>query len=104
MTATKKAEQVAINPETFQGWGKLEPSEQEAVKKETQNLDDSRRMESVSKLQVGEHLSKLRKVLEPKRLFISFLDEVFGVSRATAWTVSQTEKFNVIAMLPALSS
>jgi hypothetical protein len=84
MTA-EKAEQAAINPETFQGWGKLEPSEQEAVKKETQSLDDSRRMESVSKLQVGEHLSKLQKVLEPKRLFISFLDEVFGMSRATAY-------------------
>ncbi len=74
-----------VTPEQFQGWGKLEPNEQDAVKRESLELFESRKLESKSKLEQGQHLSALRDILEPKRIFTSFLQDIFHMSKATAY-------------------
>ncbi len=76
---------LSINPETFQGWSKLEPNEQETIRTESNLLMEARHLEAKSKLAQGEHLTKLRDILEPKRMFLAFLLEVFDMSRATAY-------------------
>jgi len=83
--ATSTAVELTVNPETFQGWSKLEPNEQASVKTESTALREAQHLESQSKLAIGEHLTKLREILEPKRMFLSFLTEVFDMSRATAY-------------------
>lgn len=81
----KKSTEASINPEKFHDWSKLEPHDQDRVRQETLKLEEARGLESKSKLGQGEHLSKLQSILLPKKMFLSYIKEVFGMSRATAY-------------------
>jgi hypothetical protein len=72
-------------PQTFHGWSKLEPNEQTTINTESSKLAEALHQEARSCLAQGEHLFNLRSVLEPKKMFITFLDEIFAMSRATAY-------------------
>jgi hypothetical protein len=93
MKATKKATKATTEVDTldtFQGMSKLEPNEQEQVKAEAKLLTEAMKTEVVSKLAIGEHLYALRKILEPKRVFVGFLNEwskahSLPMSKATAY-------------------
>jgi len=74
-----------VTPETFHGWSKLEAFEQDKVRQETLKLEEARGLESKSKLGQGEHLAKLQSILLPKKMFLSYIGEVFGMSRPTAY-------------------
>lgn len=89
MVATKHTEMM-IDPKTFQGLSKLEPNEQDKVRQEDRLLANSMKTEAVSKLSIGEHLTNLRKILEPKHIFVAFLKQwsseyALPMSRATAY-------------------
>jgi hypothetical protein len=96
----KTAKQVdkLIDPKTFQGLAKLEPNEQDLVRREARALAHAMKGEAVSKLSIGEHLAALRKVLEPRRIFVAFLKQwsseyALPMSRATAYRY--IEQYNV---------
>jgi hypothetical protein len=71
--------------ESFTGWAKLQPAEQTTVKMEAQGIYDELKEEGETRIRIGEHLTKMRTILEPKRLFVKFLDFCFKMSRATAY-------------------
>jgi hypothetical protein len=75
----------SVNLDTTKGWNKLKESEQKVVRDETKALTEALNLKTESELEVGRHLTELRKILEPKRMFISHLDTNFGMSRATAY-------------------
>lgn len=81
----KKQTTAEVNPETFHGLSKLEPNEQDKVKAESQKLTEALRSETQSKLAVGEALVRLRDVLEPKKIFVSYLRYAFEMSVPTAY-------------------
>lgn len=62
-----------VSPETFQGWGKLEPNEQTRLTVETQALEKASEAVEMSTLEVGEHLDNISRVLSPKRQFNKWL-------------------------------
>lgn len=66
------------------GWEKLPASEQKAVEKETQALAYSMLEVGYSRLAVGEHLTNLQTILEPKRMFSKFL-KIHRFNRSTAY-------------------
>lgn len=68
-------------------WTELSPSEQRQVLLETQSLTEELDKFGLSKLAIGEHLVKLRDILEPKKKFVSYLKHNFpeAFSRATAY-------------------
>lgn len=82
VTSTK-----ALEPTTegFAGWAKLNPEEQKAVKQEADAVFEARKLEGKSKAAMGQHLLNLRVILEPKRIFVSFIKYNFHMSRATAY-------------------
>lgn len=63
----------AINPEKFQGWGKLEPLEQTKLTVEIQAFERAADAFEMSTLEVGEHLDNINRVLSPKRQFNKWL-------------------------------
>lgn len=69
----KKTAQIDAQPETFQGWSKLEPNEQSKLTVETQALDRAADASEMSILEVGEHLDNISNVLSPKRQFNKWL-------------------------------
>jgi len=71
--------------EAFAGWEKLEPKEQQTVRKETENVQEALMQEGQSKVSIGESLSTIRGVLQPKHLWMAFLKGKFHMSRATAY-------------------
>lgn len=83
-------------------WSELSPSEQRQVLLETQELTEELDKFGLSKLAIGEHLVKLRDLLEPKKKFMSYLRHNFpeAFSRATAYRwIENYESAN--AVLPA---
>lgn len=68
-------------------WNDLSPSEQRQVLLETQSLTEELDKFGLSKLAIGEHLVKLRDILEPKKKFLSYLKHNFpeAFTRATAY-------------------
>jgi hypothetical protein len=54
-------------------WGELERDEQSTVKKETEELASAHAGQVASRMEMGEHLTNLQGVLEPKRLFQKYL-------------------------------
>lgn len=73
---------------SLSGWERLESHDQKAVQAETKALAEALIGFGFSKLSVGEHLTKIREVLEPKRMFISFLRR-FNFSQRTAYRYIQ---------------
>src|ERR1700686_2880747 len=70
---------------SLEGWSDLPSTEQQTIESEYISLYDSLKSLSVARLAVGEHLSNIRSILEPKRLFNKFLDSQTSLSRATAY-------------------
>lgn len=70
---------------TLEGWGDLSASEQTKVIDETQALGDELMQEGWSKLAQGRHLSELRKVLEPKQMFVNFLNNIPRINIRSAY-------------------
>lgn len=75
----------AVRLDDLKGWSELGQLEKQLVREETQNLADALYNESQSRLIIGEHLIKLRKVLLPKHMFLIHLSLLFKMSRATAY-------------------
>jgi hypothetical protein len=68
-----KMDETPIGLETFQGWSKLEPNEQNRLTVETQALERAAEAYEMSNLEIGEHLDNINKVLNPKRQFNKWL-------------------------------
>ena len=69
---------------TLQGWDKLNEDEQNTVITEGHNLAVALLAHGNSRIAIGEHLSKLRSVLEPHNMFTRFLKN-FHFSKRTAY-------------------
>jgi hypothetical protein len=67
------------------GWAKLQSNEQAIMTEQTQAIAAALHGVSQAKITVGEHLSKVRDVLEPKRIFTKYLKTIFHMSKATAY-------------------
>jgi hypothetical protein len=66
------------------GWDKLPASEQKEVQRETQALAHSILDVGHSRLAVGQHLTSLKAILEPKRMFSKYL-KIYRLNRSTAY-------------------
>lgn len=71
--------------EAFAGWEKLEAKEQQTVRRETDNVTEALMQEGQSKIAIGESLSTLRGILQPKHMWLALLTDRFHMSRATAY-------------------
>jgi len=87
MTARKTNDSPQI--EQYDGWKKivekLEKPQQEQLKDETQQVWKLQDMLGETELGLGEHLTKINELLAPFRIFVSYIDEFFHMSRATAY-------------------
>lgn len=81
----KSAEAITPRLDGLKGWNKLEHHEQQVVREETKAVMEARRTEEESVLEVGKHLTELRKILEPKGMFLAHIATHFEMSRATAY-------------------
>lgn len=84
MTRHKHTENLTFDPETLQGWDKLNDDEKTVVKTETTELSEAVIQMGRSRLGIGQHLLMLREILEPKRMFVAYIKN-FRFSRATAY-------------------
>lgn len=83
-------EQIAqLKFDRLSGWKSLTTHDQQAIKTETKALADSIFEAGKSRLKIGEHLTKVRDILEPKRMFTSYLKSL-QFSRATAYRFIET--------------
>lgn len=71
--------------EAFVGWGKLQPKEQQTVRRETENVTEALMQEGQSKIAIGESLATLRAILQPQHMWLALLKGQFHMSRATAY-------------------
>ncbi len=71
--------------EAFAGWEKLEPKEQVVVRRESEAVTEALMQEGQSKIAIGESLSTLRSILQPKHMWLALLTDKFHMSRATAY-------------------
>lgn len=69
---------------TLQGWTALTAREQALVEKETKALGEALIGYGRSRLAIGEHLTRVREVLEPKQLFSKYL-VAYNLKRSTAY-------------------
>lgn len=75
----KKATEVTENTESvkleeMQGWDKLSPSEKRTVKAETEAADLAFVAQHQTRLAIGQHIGRVQEILEPKRLFLVWLE------------------------------
>lgn len=68
----------------LQGWSTLTSREQALVEKETKALGEALIGYGRSRLAIGEHLTRVREVLEPKQLFSKYL-AAYNLKRSTAY-------------------
>lgn len=85
MTIKTKAPETLGDLTAIAGWEKLQTSEQATITTETMQIASCLHNVSQAKIAVGEHLSKVREILEPKRLFTVYLKTMFHLSKATAY-------------------
>lgn len=92
MTTRTKAQVEVDSPitESFAGWAKLNATkiseeDQKVVMHEVEAVFEARKNEARSKEAIGQHLRKLKEILEPKRIFVSSIKYFFKMSRATAY-------------------
>lgn len=71
--------------EAFVGWSKLQPKEQQTVRREAENVTEALMQEGQSKIAIGESLNTLRAILQPKHMWLALLKGRFHMSRATAY-------------------
>ena len=69
----------------IEGWENLSAEEQGTVRDETQAARTALISEGQSRLTVGEHLIAIRDILEPKKMWTSYLRTTFHMSVATAF-------------------
>lgn len=86
-TALDKVPQFHL--EELNGWNSLISQDQQTIRRETQLLIESVYEVGKSRLKIGEHLSKVRDILEPKRMFMKYL-KTLRFSRATAYRFIDT--------------
>jgi hypothetical protein len=88
MAIQQKTSQAVQTPrvqlELLRGWDKLIPHDQQIIQKETQALTVSIYEVGKARLRIGEHLTRVRDILEPKKMFVKYLDTL-GFARATAY-------------------
>lgn len=77
-----------IDLSTIKGWSSLKENEQLLVRNETQALTEAIFLAGKTKLAIGEHLSKIHRILQPKRMWEPYLQleglQQYRISRATA--------------------
>lgn len=78
-----------IQLETLSGWDSLISQDQQTIQKETKLLVESIYEAGKSRLKIGEHLTKVRDILEPKRMFMKYL-KTLRFSRSTAYRFMDT--------------
>lgn len=91
--------------ESLEGWAQLDIDEQHTVVSQAEALAKALHQEGQSKLSIGSHLMAIRGVLQPKRMWTSFLRQKFHMSVATAFryiaeheTVSKALPANVMSI------
>jgi hypothetical protein len=71
---------------TIGGWDDLSERERQIIVNETRELNDGIAAFGRARVAIGEHLAKIRDVLEPKRMFTNYLKSTpFNISVATAY-------------------
>lgn len=73
-----------IDLESLKGWESLISQDQQIIQKETKLLIESVYEAGKYRLKIGEHLVKIRDILEPKRMFTKYL-KTLRFSIATAY-------------------
>jgi hypothetical protein len=81
------------------GWDQLDTETQATVQQETEALGEALVNLGFSRLAVGEHLSKIQDMLQPKRMFRKFLQTYYPVPRSTVYK-NISEWKNASARLP----
>ena len=71
--------------ESFAGWAKLAPKEQQVVRRAADSVTHALLQEGQSKIAIGESLEAIRTILHPKHLWMKFLKTQFHMSSATAY-------------------
>lgn len=97
----KHSEIVALDAKAlFDGVGELDAKERQELEREARALRSEMVKFAQSKLAIGEHLLKIHDILEPKRVFGRFLDNLrSGLSKKTAYRYIEGFQ-NAKAMLP----
>lgn len=85
MKRTEKPQSQLADLTTISGWSKLQAQEQSEITTETMAIATALQNVSQAKIAVGEHLSRVRTILEPKRIFTKYLKTMFHLSKATAY-------------------
>lgn len=84
----------SVEVESMRGWDRLRPAEQQVVRKESDALLRTPMDAGRARLAIGEHLARLRDVLEPRKMFERYLKSeglsIFKISRATAYRYINT--------------
>lgn len=75
--------------EELKGWNTLISHDQQVVKRETQLLFESIQDVGKGRLKIGEHLTRVRDILEPRRMFVKYL-KTLRFSQATAYRFIDT--------------
>jgi hypothetical protein len=89
-----------VELEEISGWASLAVQDQKSVKDQTQLLFDSIQDAGKARLRIGQHLVKVRDILEPKRMFNNYLLGL-NFSRATAYRmIEDYEKSRTILPPP----
>jgi hypothetical protein len=90
-TVVKKAEVAeteSVKVEDMAGWEKLSPSEKKVVRTEAEAADQAFLAQHQTRIAIGQHLQRIQSVLEPKRLFLAFLEgfcRKHDISQRTAY-------------------
>lgn len=102
MTRLAKLEVALVPKSTYAllgGWQNLNTDEQNTVVRETEEMAEAVVREGFSKLEIGKHLSEVRKVLEPHGIFVDYLKEIPQINWRTAYRYMSTWE-NVQESLP----
>lgn len=70
---------------TLSGWASLSSSEQRTIQQSTLEVDRGLRQAGAARLAVGEHLFRVREILEPRQMFTVYLLNCFEFSKASAY-------------------
>lgn len=74
-----------VHLDDLQGWTRLNTNEQKIVREKTHTVIEAKEMARQSEVLIGKHLSEIRAILLPYKMWIAYLDKNFGWSVATAY-------------------
>ena len=90
--------------EAISGWERLPAREKAIIRRETDELTDSLATFGKARMAIGQHLCRVRDILEPQRIFVAYLRTIpYGFSVKTAYRYIQIwEQAKTILPMPVL--